>query len=73
LSYPSNPFYGAPNVPLLACVSLGPNNGIVVFNDLVLCGMVFSMIGGLIKFIIERSKVAEIKQKLWGRYINFNT
>ena len=55
LCYPKDCFYGASTAPLLACVSLGPNNGIIVFNDLVLGGFLFGVLGGLVKFIIERS------------------
>lgn len=65
--YPSDVFYGAQHAPLLACVSLGPNNGIIIFNDLVLGGFFFGVLGGFVKYVIERSKMAEIKQKKWGR------
>ena len=65
--YPKDIFYGAQNVPLVACVSLGPNNGIIVFNELVLGGALFGVFGGFLKFAIERSKIAEIKQRKWGR------
>lgn len=43
--------------------------GIVVFNDLVLGGVLFGMFGGLIKHIIERSKIAEIRNRVWGRSV----
>lgn len=57
----------------LSCLSIylsavGPMHGIVVFNDLVLGGVLFGMIGGLVKYIVERSKLAEIRNKTWGRY-----
>jgi hypothetical protein len=42
-------------------------HGIVVFNDLVLGGVLFGMLGGLVKHIVERSKLAEIRNKTWGR------
>ena len=48
--------------------AVGPMHGIVVFNDLVLGGVLFGMIGGLVKYIVERSKLAEIRNKTWGRY-----
>jgi NADH dehydrogenase FAD-containing subunit len=67
LSYPETPFYGSQVTPLLACVSLGPKNGVVVFNDIVIGGALIGIFGALIKFIIERSKIAEIRQKTWGR------
>ena len=67
LRYPQDEFYGASVAPLLACVSLGPKCGIVIFNDLVIGGMLLGILGGLVKYIIERSKIAEIRNKLWGR------
>jgi hypothetical protein len=33
----------------------------------VLGGILFGLLGGLMKFIVERSKIAEIRNKLWGR------
>ena len=44
-------------------------HGIVVFNDLVLGGVLFSMLGGLAKYIVERSKMAEIRNQTWGRSV----
>ena len=44
-------------------------HGIVVFNDLVLGGVLFSMIAGLAKYIIERSKMSEIRNETWGRSV----
>lgn len=66
LRYPQDEF-GTSLCPLLSCVSLGPRCGIVVFNDLVMGGLLFGMIGGLAKYLVERSKVAEIRNQLWGR------
>lgn len=40
-----------------------------MFNDLVLGGVLFGMFGGLIKHIIERSKIAEIRNRVWGRSV----
>ena len=42
-------------------------HGIVVFNNLVLGGVLFSMMGGLVKWVIERSKISEIRNETWGR------
>jgi hypothetical protein len=39
----------------------------VIFNDLVVGGALIGIIGALAKFIIERSKVAEIRQRTRGR------
>ena len=47
--------------------SAGPMQGIVIFNNLVLGGVLFGMIGGLVKYVVERSKIAEIRNKTWGR------
>lgn len=55
-TYPNSAFK-SPLSPLLACVSLGPHNGIIVFNDLVIGGALFYFLGGFVKFVIERSKV----------------
>lgn len=66
LTYPAGVF-GMPNQPLLSCVSLGPYNGIIIFNNIVLGGLLFGLLGGMMKFIIERSKIAEIRNRLWGR------
>lgn len=66
LSYPQHVF-GIPANPLLSCVSLGPNNAIVVFNDLVICGLLFGFIGGFVKLLIERSKISEVRNEVWGR------
>lgn len=63
LSYPQSVFYTGRSQPLLACVSLGPRSGILVFNNFV----IFSFIAALAKFVIERTKVAEIREKTWGR------
>jgi len=65
LAYPKDVF-GANLNPLLACVSLGPHNGIVVFNDLVIGGFGLSILAGVVKFIIERSKISEIRGEVWG-------
>jgi uncharacterized protein (DUF2062 family) len=43
--------------------------GIVVFNDLVVGGVLFGMLGGFIKYFIERSKIAEIRNQVWGRSV----
>lgn len=64
--YPEDVF-GVGLSPLLSCVSLGPRYGIVVFNNLVIGGVLLGMLGSLVKFIIERSKIAEIRNKVWGR------
>jgi uncharacterized protein (DUF2062 family) len=48
---------------------IGPMQGIVVFNDLVVGGVLFGMLGGFIKYVIERSKIAEIRNKVWGRSV----
>jgi len=66
LSYPRDVF-GEPLNPLLSCVSLGPRHAIVVFNNIVVGGAILGMLAASIKFIIERSKVAEIRQRPWGR------
>ena len=36
---------------------------------MVLGGLIFGMMSGLIKYVVERSKVAEIRNKLWGRCV----
>ena len=66
--YPRSVF-GSNYTPALACVSLGPNNGIVIFNDLVVGGVIFGIIGAFVKFFIERSKISEIRQERTGRLI----
>ena len=43
--------------------------GIVIFNNLVLGGVLFGMMGGFVKYVIERSKIAEIRNKTWGRSV----
>lgn len=65
-SFPRDAFQ-SPLCPVLACVSLGPNNAIIVFNNIVIGGLLLGRAAGLIKFIIERSKVSEIRHELWGR------
>jgi NADH dehydrogenase FAD-containing subunit len=64
--YPDNVF-GTPLNPLLSCVSLGPRYSIVVFNDLVIGGVLLGIIGSFVKFLVERSKIAEVRNKVWGR------
>lgn len=64
--YPQNMFW-SPLCPLISCVSLGPRCGIVVFNDLVLGGFMFWGLGGLLKWVIEKSKVAEGRNRPWAR------
>jgi len=64
--YPED-IFGVKLSPLLSCVSLGPHYGIVIFNNLVIGGVLLGMLGSLIKFIIERTKIAEIRNKTWGR------
>lgn len=64
--YPKDVF-GVPCNPLLSAVSLGPRNGIVVVNNIVLGGLFWLTLGGLAKFIVERTKIAEIRYSLWGR------
>jgi hypothetical protein len=66
-SYPQHAF-GAQLNPLLSCVSLGPRDGIVVFNNLVVGGAMFYFLGGLVKFLIERSKVGSCGREP-GRYV----
>lgn len=66
LQYPRDVF-GAPLNPLLACVSLGPRHAILVVNGVVLGGAVLGFVAALAKFVVERSKVAEIRQQTWGR------
>lgn len=66
LQYPRDVF-GAPLNPLLACVSLGPRQAILVVNGLVIGGAVLGLVAAIAKFVIERSKIAEIRQKAWGR------
>lgn len=65
-SYPKDVFGNNFN-PLLACVSLGPRDGIVVFNNVVVCGTFVALLAGFIKFVIERSKISEIRQEWFGR------
>ena len=67
--YPSGIFHGTKKAPLVACVSLGPSNGILIFNDFVFGGIIIGAFIGFLKFIIERTKVAEIKHHKWGRAI----
>lgn len=66
LSYPKDIFGVAVN-PLMSCVSLGPLCGIVVFNNIVLGGLLGGRIAAVLKFVIERTKVAEIRQNIFGR------
>jgi len=64
--YPQDVF-GAPLNPLLSCVSLGPNNAIVVFNGIVVGGAILGVLAALVKFTIERTKISEIRQQSFGR------
>lgn len=64
--YPHDVF-GAPLNPLLSCVSLGPNNAIVVFNGIVVGGAILGVLAAFVKFTIERTKISEIRQQSLGR------
>jgi len=64
--YPMAAFGGARYTPALACVSLGPLAGIVVFNNLVIGGKLFSGLAAFIKYFIERSKISEIRNQCLG-------
>ena len=64
--YPDDVF-GNPLSPLLSCGSLGPRYSIVIFNDLVIGGVMLGLLGSFVKFLIERTKIAEIRNKVWGR------
>ena len=66
--YPQSVFW-TKYTPALACVSLGPMNGIVVFNDLVIGGVILGFLGAFVKFFIERSKISEIRNEFTGRSI----
>jgi NADH dehydrogenase FAD-containing subunit len=65
-SYPED-IFGSREVPLLACVSLGPRDGIVVFNNFVFGGIFFGVVSAMVKFMIERSKISEIRNENMGR------
>lgn len=47
---------------------IGPKDAVIVFNNLVVGGFLLGKLCALVKFIIERTKVAEVRQRLWGRY-----
>ena len=66
LHYPRDVFGTSVN-PLLSCVSLGPRHAIVVFNGIVLGGTLLGLLAALVKFVIERSKISEIRQEPFGR------
>ena len=46
----------------------GPHAGIIIFNDLVLGGFLFSALAALVKHIIERSIIAKIRNRLWAKW-----
>ena len=58
--------FGSSITPALACVSLGPRAGILVFDNLVLGGLFFSALAALAKFSIERTKVSEMRCQRTG-------
>ena len=57
--YPDDIFHSH-RAPLLACVSLGRAHSILVFNNVVLGGAVLGLLAALVKWIIERTKIAEV-------------
>lgn len=66
LHYPADVF-GAKLNPLVACVSLGPRNAIVIFNGFVMGGAILGAVAAIVKFVVERTKVSEIRQQYVGR------
>lgn len=65
-SYPRDLFHSN-RQPVVACVSLGPRDAILIFNNIVLGGFLFGGLAAVAKWIIERSKVAEIQNRYWGQ------
>lgn len=49
-------------------VYLGPSNGIMVFNNIVLGGSgIIGYLCSKVKLFIEISQIAKLKNKLWAR------
>lgn len=46
---------------------IGPRNAILVINDLVLGGLLLGLLAAAFKWLVERSKVAQYRGRLWGR------
>eukprot|EP00607_Mallomonas_marina_P010779 CAMPEP_0182421228 /NCGR_PEP_ID=MMETSP1167-20130531/6505_1 /TAXON_ID=2988 /ORGANISM="Mallomonas Sp, Strain CCMP3275" /LENGTH=587 /DNA_ID=CAMNT_0024598137 /DNA_START=92 /DNA_END=1851 /DNA_ORIENTATION=+ len=65
-SYPQDLFFSS-RQPLLACVSLGPRSAIVIFNNLVLGGLLFGVIAAVMKWTVETTKIAEARDKKWAQ------
>lgn len=53
-------------VPTLMCVSLGPWDGILVFNSLVLYGALGGLVAAALKWVIEVTKLAEMRRRWWA-------
>ena len=66
--YPASAF-GSDLTPALACISLGPRHGILVFNNLILGGAVFAMLAAMTKRFIERSKISEVRCEVVGAVV----
>ena len=66
--YPASAF-GSDLTPALACVSLGPRHGILVFNNMVLGGVLFAMLAAATKRFIERSKISEVRGEAVGAIV----
>jgi hypothetical protein len=60
---------GAAALPCLYCVSLGPRDGILVFNGLVLSGLLGGLVAALVKWFIEVTKVMEARGSWLGAMI----
>ena len=66
LNYPKDAV-GSPLVPLIAIVSLGHWNGILIFDDLVLGGWFWSPIARALKYVITYTKIAEIRHSFLAK------
>lgn len=64
LEYPYGVTHGEPT-PLVAAISLGKRDGLVIFNNVVLHGR----LAGFVKAFIEYTKVRHIRETLLGRLI----
>jgi hypothetical protein len=45
---------------------IGPCDSILIFNNIVLGGILFSKFAAVVKWLIEKSKVSEIRNEIWG-------
>ncbi len=65
--FPEDAFF-SDTCSLNAVVSLGPNQAILVFDNIVLGGIgLLGSLAAVLKFLIERLKMAEMRGQWWAR------